>query len=79
MLKSVKEITLRGESIIEGKPVVYMSASLNSKDGGNANVTKSISDQELYTANKVQVRADMAEFDQLVFATEDELSAAAEL
>ncbi len=73
MLKTNKSITLTGYSIIENKQVVYMNATI-STDGGNVgSVTRSIQNQELYNANKVEVRADMDAFDKQLYAIEDEL------
>ncbi|MGL4742270.1 MAG: hypothetical protein ACRC41_15995 [Sarcina sp.] len=71
MLKTTKNITLNGTSEINGQPVVYMSASI-STDGSNASVNKNISNMELYTANKVEVRADMNAFELEVYKIEDE-------
>lgn len=74
MLKTNKSITLVGQSTIEGQQVVYMSATI-STDGGNVgSVTRSIQNQELYNANKVEVRKDMDTFDQQLYAIEDELT-----
>lgn len=38
------------------------------------NINKNITNQEVYNANKVQVRADIAEFEQEVYKIEDEIS-----
>ncbi|WP_346884308.1 hypothetical protein [Clostridium sp. UBA4395] len=73
MLKTNKSITLTGYSIIENKQVAYMNATI-STDGGNVgSVTRSIQNQELYNANKAEVRADMDNFDKELYAIEDEL------
>ena len=40
-----------------------------------ANVNKNITNQEVYNANKVAVRADIAEFETKVYEVEDELLA----
>ena len=74
MLKTNKNITLNGTSEINGVQVVYMSAVV-STDGNNANINKNISNQELYSSNKVEVRRDMADFEAAVYAVEDELIA----
>lgn len=74
MLKTNKNITLSGTSEINGVQVVYMSATI-STEGSNANINKNISNQELYNTNKVEVRSDMAEFETMVYAIEDELIA----
>ena len=76
MLNINKNITLSGTSVIDGVQVAYMSASISTDGGNGANVNKTISNQEVYNANKVQVRADIAEFEQEVYKVEDELLAA---
>lgn len=72
MLKVSKTININGTSEIEGVQVAYMSASI-STDGNNASINKNITNQDLYNANKVEVRKDMSDFEDVVYATEDEL------
>lgn len=74
MLNVSKNITLSGTSVIEGVQVAYMSASISTDGGNGANVNKTITNQEVYNANKVDVRADIAEFENKVYEIEDELS-----
>ena len=52
-----------------------MSASISTDGGNGANVNKTITNQEVYSANKTQVRADIAEFETKVYEIEDEISA----
>ena len=73
MLNINKNITLSGTSVIDGVQVMYMSASISTDGGNGANVNTTITNQEVYNANKVQVRADKAEFEQEVYKIEDEL------
>jgi len=73
MLKTNKSITLTGQSTIEGQQVVYMSATICTDGGNVGSVTRSIQNQELYNANKAEVRADMDNFDKELYAIEDEL------
>ena len=75
MLNINKNITLSGASTIDGVQVAWLSASISTDGGNGANVNKTITNQELYNANKVQVRADIAEFEQEVYKIEDELTA----
>lgn len=75
MLNINKNITLSGTSVIDGVQVAYMSASISTDGGNGANVNKTITNQELYNANKVQVRADIAEFEKEVYKIEDESTA----
>lgn len=74
MLKVNKNITLTGTSEIEGQQVAYMSASLSTDGNGNANVSRTITNQELYNANKVAVRKDMNDFELEVYKVEDEVN-----
>ena len=71
MLNTNKSITLSGTSVIDGIQVAYMSATVATDGGNGANVNKTITNQEVYNANKVQVRADIAEFEQEVYKIED--------
>lgn len=71
MLNTNKSITLSGTSVIDGIQVAYMSATVATDGGNGANVNKTITNQEIYNANKVQVRADIAEFEQEVYKIED--------
>lgn len=73
MLKVNKNITLNGNSEVNGIQVVYMSASISTDGNSNASVSKSIVNQEVYMANKVEVRADMDAFEEAVYKVEDEL------
>ena len=75
MLEVNKNITLTGISKIDGVQVAYMSATISSDGGAGANVDKNITNQEVYNANKVAVRADIAEFETKVYEVEDELLA----
>jgi hypothetical protein len=73
MLNTNKNITLSGTSVIDGVQVVYMSASISTDGGNGANVNKTITNQEVYNANKVQVRADIKAFEEEVYKIEDEM------
>ena len=79
MLKINKTININGTSEIDGQTVVYMNASISTDGNTNANINKSIANQELYTANKVTVRADMKQFEEEVYKVEDELNPIATL
>ena len=74
MLEVTKNITLNGVSKIDGQAVAYMSANISTDGAGSSNVNKSISNKDLYDMNKVQVRQDMAEFEEKVYDSEDELA-----
>ena len=49
-----------------------MSATINSENG-SANISKSITNQALYSSNKAEVRKDMATFEEEVHKIEDEM------
>lgn len=74
MLKLTKNITLTGVSEVNGQQVVYMSATINQDGNNNCTASKSITNKELYNANKADVRADMAAFDEAVYKVEDEVN-----
>ncbi|MGG7143541.1 hypothetical protein ACQPVP_08750 [Clostridium nigeriense] len=75
MLNTNKNITLSGTSVIDGVQVAYMSASISTDGGNGANVNKTITNQEVYNTNKVQVRADIKAFEDEVYKIEDEMMA----
>lgn len=73
MLQTTKQTTISGQSIISGKTIAYYSASIN-KENGSTTINSSISDQELYDINKTEVRKDLADFTNAVYAEEDRLA-----
>ena len=70
MLKAKRSIKITANSMINGTQAMYMSADL----GTDGKVTRStaIQNVELYEANKVECRADLAEFQQMVYDLEDQ-------
>lgn len=74
MLNINKTITVTGNSVINGTTVVYMSATLSTDGTTNNSTTKTIANKELYDANKVEVRKDIANFESEIFKIEDEIS-----
>ncbi|MGB3161115.1 MAG: hypothetical protein WBA84_07670 [Carnobacterium sp.] len=74
MLKTTKQITLNGQSMIGEVQVVSLSANIPSETGVG-NINQYVQNAELYEANKVQVRKDTAEFTAKVYEIEDELAA----
>ncbi|SCJ49822.1 Uncharacterised protein [uncultured Clostridium sp.] len=73
MLKTTKTISINGSSEIDGQVIVYMSASLSTTGTGSENINKTINNQELYNANKSEVRKDMRDFEDLVYEEQDKL------
>jgi hypothetical protein len=76
-LKTTKSTTLTGQSMIDGQQAVYYSASI-SDNGGNSTISQSITNQDLYDTNKAECRADFREFQDAVWAIEDELAVGVE-
>lgn len=73
-LENIKEsVNLTGESMIEDAVVVAFSAHVPS-NGIAGSVTTSIRDIEKYNVNREQVRQDQLEFQNAVWAKEDEMS-----
>ncbi len=70
MLKGTKSISLSFQSMIGDQVAVYMSAQI--PESGRSTFSKTIQDLELYEANKAECRKDMQEFDEMLFALEDQ-------
>lgn len=73
MLKTTKSTNLTGNSTINGEQVVYMSSTISSDINQNISVNKNITNQELYFANRVEVRKDISDFEDEVYAIEDDM------
>lgn len=76
-LKTTKSTTLTGQSMIDNQQAVYYSASI-SDNVGNSTISQSITNQDLYDANKAECRADFREFQDAVWSIEDELAVVVE-
>lgn len=72
-LKGTKNISLSYQSTIGDQVAVYMTAQI--PESGRSNSSKTIQDLDLYEANKTECRADMAEFDAMLFELEDQQAA----
>jgi len=68
-----KSISLTGESKIDGKQVIYLSADIRKENAGSTSVTQSFSDQELYKTNLRECRKDVLDFQNLVWEIEDKI------
>lgn len=77
MLKTTRQITLTGNSMINDQSVVNLTATIPS-DTGVGNINQYVQNASLYEANKAQVRRDIADFTALVYEVEDEMTAEAE-
>lgn len=73
-----KSITISGESKINGQQVVYLSANVTTDSAGNTNINQSITNQKLYQENRVECRKDIDDFQNKVWAVEDDLLQEAE-
>lgn len=73
-LKTNKSISLTGTSTIGDVQVAYLNATIDQEGNGANTVNQSIQNQALYDANKKEVRADIAKFQQLLYDTEDSLT-----
>ncbi|MPQ44210.1 hypothetical protein [Clostridium tarantellae] len=78
MLKIDKSISLTGYCVVnEGgvnANVVYLNASVSTDGNSNGSTTKSVLNQDLYFRHRKEIRKDMSDFDDAVFAIEDELA-----
>lgn len=73
-----KKITVEGESVVDGIVVQGYRAELNEDNPENLVMSDWIVNQALYKANRSAVRADLCEFEDTVFAIQDEMLAAQE-
>ena len=70
MLKGTKSTSMNFNSMINGRPAVYMSAQI--PEAGNASTSITVQDRDLYAANRAECRKDIEAFNQIVYAAEDE-------
>lgn len=70
MLKGTKSVSMNFNSMINDRPVVYMSAQI--PESGNASTSITVQDRDLYEANRTECRKDIEAFNQIVYAAEDE-------
>ena len=78
MLKTKKSITLTGNSVIDGKVAEGYSATIDSANPQDMNISSWQQDKPLCKANRAQCRADKAEFEDLAYACQDEMIASME-
>ena len=69
-LTITQTVTITGTSEIDGQEVAYFSAQIP-QGVGNSTISRNITNQTLYDANRKIVRADEAEFQSKVYAIED--------
>lgn len=73
MLKVVKNVTLTGQSMIDGMIGETYTATIDSNNPQNMSLSSYISDKVTYKANRAQCRQDSAEFEDMVFSLQDEM------
>ena len=73
-LKITQTVTITGTSEIDRQQAAYFSAQVP-QGVGNSTISRNITNQDLYDANRTAVRADEAEFQGKVYAIEDSLLA----
>lgn len=76
MLNMKKSVTLTGESVIDGKQAEGYSATINSENPEDMNLSSWQQDKALYKANRTQCRQDAADFEDAAYALQDEMIAA---
>ncbi|WP_433322442.1 hypothetical protein ACRHK7_01080 [Weissella tructae] len=69
MLKITRSTTVDGTSVMEDDSIV--ATFYGNITGDGTNMSMNVINQELYDANKKQVRADKREFDDFVYDLED--------
>lgn len=73
-LKTQQTVTITGTSEINGVQIAYFNASIP-QGLGNSTISRSVTNQDLYDANLTEVRSDEAEFQEKVYAIEDNMLA----
>lgn len=72
-LVTEKKISITGDSKINGQRVIYFSATVTTDSAGNTNINQSIENQTLYRQNRDECRKDIDDFQNKVWAIEDDL------
>lgn len=75
MMTMKKEITLTGESKIDGVTAQSYRAVINSENPSDMTLTSVQRDKALYKKNRATCRADEAEFEDAAYALQDEMLA----
>lgn len=73
MLKTVKNVTLNGESMIGEKSAMGFSAVINGDNPANIALSNWQNDAELYKENKAECRKDYADFVAKAYEIQDEM------
>lgn len=70
-LKSTKSVSLFGESIVEGATAVQLNATVTFDKTVTSSYSETVINNELYLANKREVREDIVEFKNMMYELED--------
>lgn len=73
-MRNMNSVSVNGESQINGEGVVYFNASFSIRQEGNYSSTKTITNKEMYDANREQCEADYAEFDSMAMGVMNQIS-----
>ena len=73
MLKTSKNVTVNGMSMIDGVQAAGYTASIDTQDPNSMNISSWQTDKALYKAHRAECRADAAEFEDLAYAMQDEM------
>lgn len=72
-LTSTKSVNLFGQSIVGDVTIMQLSATINYGETVTTSYTETIVNNELYQKNKREVRKDITDFKDIVYALEDEV------
>lgn len=72
-LEIKKSININGESKINNQSVIFLTANVTTSNVGNTSINQTINNQELYRQNRVECRKDVEDFQDKVWAVEDDL------
>lgn len=76
MLETTRTTTITGRSMIGDKEACGFQATIDAENPSNMNFSSWHSNKELYKANRVECRADEAEFEDYCYALQDTMQAA---
>lgn len=78
MLTTKQNITIDGESVVNGVKIQTFRAVINSADPTNLRFTTLRNDEAAYKENRVETRADEAAFEDYVYSIQDTMLASEE-
>lgn len=75
MLKTKKTMTLTGQTVIDGVVAENHTATIDSSNPNDISISSFQQDKTVYKENRIQCRADKAEFEDMVYTLQDEMIA----